>query len=66
MLAVGFIPRLDGARNPRRVSDGSLGERFAKRSGVPSTPWRGRPRSTVADATESVGVAIFRGLKHPG
>ena len=35
MLAVGFIPRLHGTRNPRRVSDGSFGERFAKGSGLP-------------------------------
>jgi hypothetical protein len=49
MLAVGFIPRLDGKRKIRRVSDGSCGghvpEWIGRRRPL------GRPDSTVADAT---------------
>jgi hypothetical protein len=59
MLAVGFIPRLDGTRKIRRVSDGSCDGHV--------TEWIGRrrpqghPDSTVADAT-GISWASDRGM----
>jgi hypothetical protein len=59
MLAVGFIPRLDGKRKIRRVSDGScdghVTEWIGRRRPL------GRPDSTVADAT-GVWGAGYRGM----
>jgi hypothetical protein len=49
MLAVGFIPRLDGKRKIRRVSDGSCDGHVTEWIGRRRP--QGRPDSTVADAT---------------